>query len=58
MNQHGTFQAIRKALERGWYRPAVIYWPEASEQLNRAVNAILIDDRPVQPVLDEAHAEI
>ncbi len=58
LNQHGTFQAIRKALERGWYRPAVIYWPEASEQLNRAVNAILIDDRPVQPVLDEAHAEI
>ncbi len=57
-NQRPTFEAIQRALERGWYRPPVAYWPEVSEQLNRAVNAILWEDRPVQPVLDEVHAEI
>ena len=57
-DQRSTFAAIETALADGWYRPAVPYWPEVSAQLNRAVTAILLEDRPVQPVLDELHVRI
>ena len=57
-DQQPTFDAIRKALERGWYRPAVAYWPDVSDRLNEAVDAIVLDNEPVQPVLDALHAEI
>jgi trehalose transport system substrate-binding protein len=56
--QRETFEAVRRALRDGWHRPAVSYWPEASDAMNEAVRRILQRGEPVRPVLDAAHAVI
>lgn len=53
-----TFAAIDEALEHGWFRPSVSYWDDVSRQMNAAVDRIIVRQEPVQPVLDELHAEI
>lgn len=57
-DQQATFSAIQTALAHGWYRPTVAYWPQLSRQLNKAVVTILLEGKPVQPVLDELHGQI
>ena len=47
-----TFEAIRRALADGFFRPAVPYWPEVSDAMNEAVRRILERGEPVRPVLD------
>ena len=56
--QRPTFAAIKAALEHGWYRPFVSYWPDVSAALNDAVIDILWHDDDVQPVLDRLHDRI
>jgi trehalose transport system substrate-binding protein len=53
-----TFQAIRRALADGFFRPAVPYWPEVSDAMNEAVRRILERGEPARPVLDALHAGI
>jgi hypothetical protein len=53
-----TFEAIRRALADGFFRPAVPYWPEVSDAMNEAVRRILERGEPVSPVLDALHAGI
>lgn len=53
-----TFTAIQSALEKGWYRPAVHYWPTVTTELNAALTAVVLAGRPVQEVLDEAHERV
>lgn len=53
-----TFSAIARALENGWYRPSVSYWPTVSDEINKAVDAVIYGHRPIQEVLDEAHGRI
>lgn len=53
-----TFAAIQKALEDGWFRPVVSYWPDVTAAINEAVDRILIQGQPPRPVLDEVHAEV
>jgi trehalose transport system substrate-binding protein len=57
-DQRATFAAIQTALDHGWYRPAVAYWPQVSELLNKAIEAIVLGGQPVQPVLDQLHDQI
>ena len=57
-DQRKTFAAIDEALEHGWFRPSVSYWGEVTEQMNEAVDRIVIHQEPVKAVLDELHAEI
>jgi len=56
--QQDTFKAIETALANGWYRPTVAYWPKVSDQMNKALNAILLEGKPVQAVLDDAYNAI
>ena len=56
--QRETFTAIQDALRHGWFRPVVAYWPEVSQAMNEAVDRILLQGQPVQPVLDELHSRI
>ncbi len=56
--QRPTFEAGLEALESGWRRPNVPYWPEVSDALNEAVRKILQREEPVGPVLGELHAKI
>ena len=56
--QKETFAAIQAALEDGWYRPNVLYWSDASEQMNAAVKRVIVDGESVKTVLDELHAKI
>ena len=56
--QQQTFAAIQKALEDGWFRPVVSYWPDASAAMNEAVDRILLRNEPVRPVLDDLHARV
>lgn len=56
--QRQTFAAIREALDQGWLRPVVAYWPVVSQAMNEAVDRVLLQGQPVQPVLDELHARI
>lgn len=56
--QRQTFEAIEKALEDGWYRPNVSYWSDVSEQMNAAVQRIVVGGEPVKAVLDELHGRI
>jgi trehalose transport system substrate-binding protein len=56
--QRETFAAIDEALEHGWFRPSVSYWADVTEQMNEAVDRIIVRQEPVQAVLDELHAEI
>jgi hypothetical protein len=53
-----TFEAIRRALADGFFRPAVPYWPEASDAMNEAVRRILERGEPARSVLDALHAGI
>ncbi len=53
-----TFTAIREALEAGWFRPVVSYWPEVTDAMNEAVGRILLQNQPVRAVLDELHAAV
>jgi trehalose transport system substrate-binding protein len=56
--QRSTFAAIKAALEHGWYRPFVSYWPDVTTALNEAVTDILLHDDDVQPVLDRLHERV
>lgn len=56
--QRETFAAIDQALADGWFRPSVPYWDDVTEQMNEAVNRIVVRQEPVRPVLDELHAKI
>jgi trehalose transport system substrate-binding protein len=56
--QQQTFDAVRRALENGWYRPAVPYWADVSDAMNEAVRRILQGNEAVRPVLDRLHAGI
>lgn len=53
-----TFAAIREAVEAGWFRPVVSYWPDVTRAMNEAVARILLQNQPVRPVLDELHAAV
>jgi trehalose transport system substrate-binding protein len=53
-----TFEAVRRALDDGWHRPGVAYWPDVSDAMNEAVRRILQRGEPVRPVLDGLHAAI
>jgi trehalose transport system substrate-binding protein len=54
----GTFDAIQAALEHGWYRPSVAYWPDVQTAMDEVVRRVLQEGEDVQTVLDEAHAQI
>ncbi len=56
--QRETFQAVQNALENGWYRPNVVYWPDVSEQMNAAVRRILEGGENPRTVLNELHGRI
>ncbi len=56
--QRETFEAVRRALDDGWHRPGVAYWPDVSDAMNEAVRRILQGGEPVRPVLDRLHAAI
>jgi trehalose transport system substrate-binding protein len=56
--QRETFEAVRRALDDGWHRPGVPYWPDVSDAMNEAVRRILQGGEPVRPVLDRLHAAI
>lgn len=56
--QRQTFTAIQAALEDGWFRPVVSYWPEVTAAMNEAVDRILLRHEPVRPVLDELHTQV
>ena len=53
-----TFDAVQAALENGWYRPSLPYWPDVETALNEAVRRILQEGEDVQTVLDELHGDI
>jgi trehalose transport system substrate-binding protein len=56
--QRETFEAVRKALENGWYRPNVAYWSDLSEAMNEAVRRVIVGGEPVRPVLDALSARV
>ena len=56
--QRETFTAIQAALEDGWFRPVVSYWPDVSAAMNEGVDRILLRNEPVKPVLDQLHARV
>ncbi len=56
--QQDTFEAIQAALEDGWFRPNVAYWPNVSEQMNAAVKRVIVDGAPVKATLDELHGKV
>ncbi|HEX2259038.1 MAG TPA: extracellular solute-binding protein [Actinomycetota bacterium] len=56
--QKQTFDAIQAALENGWYRPNVAYWPDVSEQMNAAVRRVVTGGENARTVLDELHGRI
>jgi trehalose transport system substrate-binding protein len=53
-----TFDAIQGALEGGWYRPAVPYWPAVDEAVNAAIQRVMIDGEDAQQTLDQLHEDI
>jgi trehalose transport system substrate-binding protein len=57
-DQQETFEAIQAALEDGWFRPNVPYWPNVSEQMNVAVRRVIVDGAPAKATLDQLHAAI
>ena len=57
-DQQATFAAIGQTVKHGWYRPAVSYWPQVSEQINNALVSIVLEGKPAQPVLDELHGRL
>jgi trehalose transport system substrate-binding protein len=56
--QQETFDAIKAALQDGWYRPNVAYWPDVSEAMNDAVRRVIQGAAPAKATLDELHAKI
>ena len=56
--QRETFEAVRRALDDGWHRPGVPYWPDVSDAMNEAVRRTLQGGEPVRPVLDRLHAAV
>lgn len=56
--QKDTFDAVKQALENGWYRPNVAYWSDVSEAMNAAVRRILDKGEDVKTVLDDERAKI
>lgn len=56
--QQDTFEAIQAALENGWFRPNVAYWPNVSEQMNAAVKRVVVDGAPAKATLDELQGKI
>ncbi|MDP9404690.1 MAG: extracellular solute-binding protein [Actinomycetota bacterium] len=58
VEQQETFDAIQEALEDGWFRPSVPYWPQVTASMNEAVDRILLQQQEVTAVLDEMHAKI
>lgn len=56
--QEETFTAIRAALQDGWFRPSVSYWPDVTSAMTEAVNRILLQNERVKQVLDELNAGI
>lgn len=53
-----TFNAIQAALEHGWYRPSVSYWPDVQTAIDEVVRRVLQEGEDPKTVLDDAHAEI
>jgi trehalose transport system substrate-binding protein len=53
-----TFDAVQAALENGWYRPSVSYWPDVQVAMDEAVRRILQEGEDPQTVLDELHGQI
>lgn len=53
-----TFNAIQAALEHGWYRPSVAYWPDVQTAIDEVVRRVLQQGEDPQTVLDDAHAAI
>jgi trehalose transport system substrate-binding protein len=53
-----TFSAIQAALEHGWYRPSVSYWPDVQTAIDEVVRRVLQEGEDPKTVLDEAHADI
>jgi trehalose transport system substrate-binding protein len=56
--QAETFDAIQEALQNGWYRPNVSYWPDVDEAINTAVQEVIVNGADVQSTLDGLHAQI
>ncbi|MDQ4149902.1 MAG: extracellular solute-binding protein [Actinomycetota bacterium] len=56
--QRETFAAIQRALQDGWYRPNVSYWPDVSEQMNAAVRRVVAGGENARTVLNELHGRI
>lgn len=56
--QQETFDAIQAALEDGWYRPNVVYWPDVTEAMNEALRRIVQGGEDAQAVLDEVHEKV
>jgi trehalose transport system substrate-binding protein len=54
----GTFDAVQAALQNGWYRPSVSYWPDVEEAMNEAVRRILQEGEDPQTVLDELNGVV
>jgi trehalose transport system substrate-binding protein len=53
-----TFDAVQAALEHGWYRPSVSYWPDVQVAMDEAVRRILQEGEDPQTVLDELHDQV
>jgi trehalose transport system substrate-binding protein len=53
-----TFDAVQAALENGWYRPSVSYWPDVQVAMDEAVRRILQEGEDPKTVLDELHAQV
>jgi trehalose transport system substrate-binding protein len=53
-----TFDAVQAALENGWYRPSVGYWPDVQTAMDEAVRRILQEGEDPKTVLDELHAQV
>lgn len=48
-----SLEAARRALESGWYRPAVVHWPDVREAINEAFRRIVLEEEAPREVLDE-----
>lgn len=53
-----TFDAVQEALQNGWYRPSVGYWPDVQVAMDEAVRRILQEGEDPQTVLDELHDQV
>jgi trehalose transport system substrate-binding protein len=53
-----TFDAVQEALQNGWYRPSVSYWPDVQVAMDEAVRRILQEGEDPQTVLDELHDQV